>query len=173
MLGLSFNKIELCDHQIEWTDNAEATIQKLKKLLDGAVFDIQHVGSTAVKHIKAKPIIDIAVGVVGFDVLTDISKLLEENGIYKFLYHDDDIMYVINDPENDTRTHNIHIVIYDGEKWHSYIKFRNYLNAHPEKARAYESLKVELARQYPNDLSSYTHGKHAFISECLAESVLS
>lgn len=171
MLGLKLNKIELFDHQIEWDKNAESIIQRLKTLFNDTTIDIQHVGSTAIRHIKAKPIIDIAVGVKSFDVLPEVSPRLEKNDICESLRHDDDIMYVI-DAGNGTRTHNIHIVVYDSDKWRSYINLRDYLNAHPEKARAYESVKVELAKQYPNDLSGYTHGKEAFITECLVEARL-
>ena len=82
MLGLKRGTVALFPHEKEWEDEAAKTIEKLKNILGGAARDIQHVGSTAVKSICAKPIIDIAVGVDSFEKILEYKNILEENGFY-------------------------------------------------------------------------------------------
>ena len=90
---------------------AVQTIKTLKSILGENAIDIQHIGSTAIPVIKAKPIIDIAVGVTDFDRIMLYNEQLQQEGIF---YRGSDVehqlLYVIGDMENDTRTHHIHIV---------------------------------------------------------------
>ena len=171
MLGLDKHKVALFDHQIEWETNARETIEKLKPIFGTIAIDIQHVGSTAIKPIKAKPIIDIAVGVTGFDDLADVVPKLEACGIYKSKQNTipDNLLYVIGDTDDVIRTHHIHIVVYGSTQWHNYINLCDYLNACPEKAATYEKIKVELAQEYPDDREAYSNGKDEFIIQCLVE----
>jgi len=164
-------RYELCDHQPEWDENASATIQTLKAIFGDAAADIQHVGSTAIRWIKAKPIIDIAVGVQSFDVLPEVAPRLEANGLYKSARHavPGDVLYAIRDSKTDTRTHHIHIVVYGSDEWQGYINLRDYLNVCPGKAHAYERVKMEMAKKYPSDWNAYVNGKAAFITQCLAQ----
>jgi len=67
MIGLKRGTVVLCNHQKQWETEAQNTIMRLKKILGPVIRDIQHVGSTAIKTIKAKPIIDIAIAVDCFD----------------------------------------------------------------------------------------------------------
>ena len=63
MIGLKRGTVKLVTHQDEWLEEAEKTIEELKRLLNGAAADLQHVGSTAIPSIHAKPIIDLVIGV--------------------------------------------------------------------------------------------------------------
>lgn len=67
------------------------------------------------------------------------------------------------------QTHFIHVVLQDSQAWEDYIRFRDYLNGHPEAARAYEALKLSLAREAPVDpgREKYLEGKRAFIQDIL------
>ena len=67
MLGLQRGKVCLSEHNIKWISEAEKTIQKLWHVLGPHAVDIQHVGSTSIRYIHAKPIIDIAVAVDNFN----------------------------------------------------------------------------------------------------------
>ena len=73
MIGLKRGSVELSSHQEEWDKNAENVIWELKQLFGNAAVDIQHVGSTAIASIYAKPIIDI---VIGLRDLNDISPYI-------------------------------------------------------------------------------------------------
>ena len=71
----------LAPHQEEWTQNAERTIQVLNRLLEPVAVDIQHIGSTAIPSIHAKPIIDLVVGVRNMDDIAPYVELLKQHDI--------------------------------------------------------------------------------------------
>ena len=125
MIGLKRGSVELSSHQEEWDKNAENVILELKKLFGNAAVDIQHVGSTAIHSIYAKPIIDI---VIGLRELNDISLymlLLEEHSL---IFRGEDVagqmLFVMGDFEKDMRTHHIHAVKWNGTEWKNYINFQ-------------------------------------------------
>lgn len=167
-LGVKRGTVKLVPHQKEWSQNAEAVIRLLKQLLGGAAFDIQHVGSTAIPSIHAKPILDIAVAVYQ---LSDISAYAEVLKQHQFIFRGEavagEVLYVME--HGGIRTHHIHIVKWNGTEWNHYLNFRDYLNAFPEKARLYDACKQQLAAQFPNDRKSYTAGKEEMIQRLLAE----
>ena len=80
ILGLKSGDVELVDHDPEWEVNAADTIKQLWDIFGLMAKDIQHVGSTAILHIKAKPVIDIAVAVWSFEEALALSPILEEKG---------------------------------------------------------------------------------------------
>lgn len=167
MIGLKRGTVKLLPHQEAWSQNAEKIIGILKQLLGNIAVDIQHVGSTAVVAIQAKPIIDIAAGVWDLSEVLPYIETLEQHG---FIFRGEDVpgqlLFVMGDFENDTRTHHIHVVKWNSTAWNNYINFRDYLNAHPEKAMNYDVCKQRLALQFPNDRNRYTSGKQKLI-ECL------
>lgn len=170
MLGLKRGMVELLPHQTEWDENARLTIEELKEILQNIVIDIQHIGSTAVKSIYSKPIIDIAVGVENLDDIIPYTEVLRQNN---YIYRGEDVsgqlLFVKGDFEKDTRTHHIHIVKWNGVSWNNYINFRDYLNTFSDKAVMYDKCKKELAKQFPCDRVSYTSGKQKLIDLLLSE----
>lgn len=173
MLGLKRGSVELTAHQDIWEEDAAKTILLLKSILNDAAVDIQHVGSTAIKDICAKPIIDIAVGFCSLSSIKPYIGLLEEKGI---IFRKEDVerqlLFVIGDFEKDIRTHHIHFAEWDSVEWNNYINFRDYLNAFPEYAKEYETLKKNLATEFFNDRGSYTAGKEEFIKKILEQACL-
>lgn len=167
MIGLKRGSVKLISHQEEWNKNAEKVILKLKQLLGDAAVDIQHVGSTAIASIYAKPIIDIVIGVRDLNDVVSYVELLKQ---HDFVFRGEDVegqlLFVMGDFEKDTRTHHIHVVKWNGEEWNNYINFRDYLNCCPDKAMLYDACKKKLASQFPDDRRSYTAGKQELI-ECL------
>jgi len=168
MLGLKQGTVELCDHDQAWEQNAAQTIEKLKGIFGNVASDIQHVGSTSIVSIKAKPIIDIAVAVRDFDDVIELIPMLEQSG-FMYRQHDvaGDMLFVCGNKNTDIRTHHIHVVRSGSKEWHNYINFRNYLNARPEVAKKYEALKLRLMSEYKNDRPAYTEGKAEFITHVL------
>ena len=81
MIGLKREMVQLLPHQREWNDAADAMIKQLRLLLGNAAADIQHVGSTAIESIHAKPIIDIVIGVNDFDDSLNYTEVLREHHI--------------------------------------------------------------------------------------------
>ncbi len=169
MLGLKRGTVVLCEHDEKWDQKAKEIIAILKEVLDKEAVEIEHIGSTAIASIKAKPIIDLLVGVKDIDAVLLKRKELEEKGIY---YHGEDhggVLFVMGDMEKDTRSCHIHVVPYDSRKWKDDLAFRDYLKNNEDAARAYEKVKEELALKYPDDRSSYTKGKEAIIHQLLEQ----
>lgn len=170
MTGLKTNTVLLLPHDNEWDKIAAQTITLIKQILGETCTDAQHIGSTSIKTISAKPIIDIAVAVKELSHITPYIDALKENGIfYRKEEYDRQILFLMGDLENDVKTHHIHIVESDSSNWHNYINFRDYLNTFPDKAKEYDELKQRLANQFPTDRKSYTSGKEELISELLRE----
>ena len=82
MIGLKRGTVELLPHQMIWETKAAGTIHLLKEILNDVAIDIQHVGSTAIQNIHAKPIIDIAVAV---DNLNNIKQNIEHDSTNELL----------------------------------------------------------------------------------------
>lgn len=169
-IGLKRKMVVLEPHQIEWETEGEKTCSKIKEILGDDVIDVQHVGSTSIRSIYAKPIIDIAVGVRDFSDIMKHNDELAENGI---IYRKQDVpgqhLYRMGDLDNDIVTHFIHVVIYTSDAWKNYINFRDYLNSHEDDAKAYENLKKHLWTEFPADRDSYLKGKEKLVSEILAK----
>jgi GrpB-like predicted nucleotidyltransferase (UPF0157 family) len=168
-LGLRKDTVELFDHDILWEKIADETIKELKNLFGNIAVDIQHIGSTAIKNIKAKPIIDIVVGIDDFNSLDKIIDKLAKNGIFYRPFLPDDRIFIIGDMENETRTHHIHVVIYNGEEWNNQINFRDYMNNNITEVKNYEKLKIELERSNKLDRENYTKGKEDYIKKIIGK----
>lgn len=168
MLGLKRGIVELCDHDKAWEQNAAQTIEKLKVIFGNISTDIQHVGSTSIVNIKAKPIIDIAVAVNNFNEVMKLVPALEQSG-FMHRQHNvvGDMLFVCGDRNTDIRTHHIHVVKSGSKEWYNYINFRNYLNAKPDVAKEYETQKLRLMSEYQTDRLAYTDGKAEFITHTL------
>ncbi len=172
-LGLKRGSVRLCGHETEWEAEADRVIGLLQKILGEAAADIQHVGSTAIKTIGAKPIVDIAVAATDFEAVLAKEKALRAAGFY---YRpgsmEGQLLFAGGSFYNGTgeeQTHFIHVVPAGGKAWRDYLNFRDYMNAFPAAAKAYEALKERLVREKPVDpgRAHYLAGKHAFIVAAL------
>ncbi len=179
MLGLKRGTVKLFEHEKEWEIEAQNTISRLKNILGNVAKDIQHVGSTSILSIKAKPIIDIAVAVDDFNDILVLEKELKEEGFYYRPQSDlgDQLLFAsgsLYDGTGDLQTHFIHVVLTDSMDWINYINFRDYLNRTPSVAKEYEDLKVSLAEQAPIDSGreKYLKGKHDFIVYTLRKALV-
>lgn len=180
MLGLQRGTVRLYPHETAWEAEAEHTIIMLQKLLGDDAKEIQHVGSTAVPAICAKPIIDIALAADSFD---DVMKHLPKLQAAGFYYRAQNNISgqklfacgSFYDGTGDLQTHFIHVVLTDSEQWRDYILFRDYLNQHADTAKAYESLKLSLAEAAPADAGRerYLQGKRDFIAAVLRKALAS
>ena len=163
-LGLKKGTVHLEPHDKQWDEIAAQTIKTLKSILGDDAIDIQHIGSTAIPAIKAKPIIDIVVGTTDFERIMSHNEQLENEGIfYRGSDVEHQVLYVIGDMEKDIRTHHIHVVKWNGTEWKNYIHFRDYLNANENIALQYQKLKEELESKYADDRVTYTNGKQDMI----------
>lgn len=177
MIGLKCGTVALYPHDPVWEENARKTIAALKEILESSAFDIQHVGSTAIKNIKAKPIIDIAVAAESFDdILAKIPELEQTGFFYRENSLPGQLLFSCGDYNTGgcMQTHFIHVVKKDGEDWRNYLNFRDYLNATPSAAKQYENLKISLCEECGTDSGreKYLAGKAPLVRYLLRKALV-
>ena len=171
MIGLHKHIVKLVPHEKYWHDLFESEKYVLHALLHNYVLDIQHVGSTAVDGIKAKPIIDIAVLISDEEDFHTIVDVLESNGYeYKGDAGSSGGELIVKCSAPDVRTHHIHFVRKADLQWKNYLYFRDVLNTNHELALAYNELKEELEKKFMHNRQEYTRAKNEFISRVLDKS---
>ena len=138
-------------------------------MLGHVALDIQHIGSTAVPGLAAKPIIDILMAVKSLSDVSSLRPLLEKAG-YEYRGNSSDnkqILFVKGHEE--LRTHYLHIAEFGGSVWQNDIAFREYLRSHPNAEDEYQKLKEVLASKYADKREDYTAGKSEFIETILSQ----
>jgi len=170
--------IYLADYDPRWPQLFEEEHARLQAAIGEWAADIQHVGSTSIPGIAAKPIIDIAVHLRSLvDALYCITPLMElgyeclgEFGIPGRIYFRKPTDSPLPGQSHDGvgRTHQIHMYELDHEQYEKQIIFRDYLRAHPNAASEYEALKRDLAQKHAGDIEAYALAKSDFVLEVLA-----
>jgi GrpB-like predicted nucleotidyltransferase (UPF0157 family) len=151
-----------------WPVRYRIEAQLLRVVLAEIDPGVEHIGSTAVPGLAAKPIIDILVGVPSFELFAPYAHRLAAYG-YEYVAGQERLI-----PDRrffkrvvaGVRTHHLHVVERDGELWMRYLGFRDALRADPALARRYAQLKQALAERHAEDREAYTAGKTNFV-ECV------
>ncbi|WP_104667879.1 GrpB family protein [Ensifer adhaerens] len=167
ILGLRRGTVKLLSHSTLWETYANEAINDLKRILGVFAVDIQHVGSTSIKSIKAKPIIDIIVGVEELNGVNSFIEKLAQNNYFHRPFKEDDVLFIKGDMSEEIRTHHIHIVKHNSDRWNDQINFRDYLNHHTEEAKKYEKLKIHLEKSNRSNRRNYTEQKGIYIIEII------
>lgn len=166
MLGLKKGVVELAAHTEEWHQLFAEEEARLHDAIGEFVVAIEHVGSTSVCGIPAKPILDVAVAVQDkasgercIKPLEDIGyEYRGENGIAGRFY------FVKGEPR---RTHHLHMLLSGSDAWKNHLLFRDFLRLNPAAAQEYGRLKKELAQKYKNNRDAYLDGKNDFVEKVL------
>lgn len=124
---------------------------------------IEHIGSTAVPGLAAKPVIDIMAAVRTLDESRPAIAAATALG-YCYAPYQVELEHWFCRPSFAFRTHHLHLVPAGAPQWRRPIAFRDYLRAHADVAREYEALKRRLAQEYRLDREAYTQAKGPFIS---------
>ena len=168
MLGLKRNTVKLVPHTAVWADIFEITKNELSELLVGKAMDIQHIGSTSVEKIKAKPILDIALLVKDTVVIEELVLLLATKGYeYRGNKEKNGGHLFIKNSGNDIRTHHLHIFESHDPQWEDLLYFRDALRKNSPLAEEYEKLKIQLEALYSGNRLEYTKGKSKFIKKVI------
>ena len=172
-LGLIYGTVALVDHDSEWETIADQTIESLWRVFGSVATDIQHIGSTAVNGIKAKPSIGIVVAVNHLEFIESLFPAMEQEGfIFTYGYKEDEWKIIIyTDKSHSIETHSILIVKHDNPRYMESLCFRDYLNANPTAAKRYEIHKLKIAAKSNNDRSVYKTNKSDFM-KCLLEEAM-
>lgn len=127
---------------------------------------IEHVGSTAVPGMVAKPVIDVMFGVKTLDESKPAIDALVKNG-YEYWPYKTEVMHWFCKPSDAFRTHHLHLIPFKSPLWEERIKFRDLLRSNSSLATQYANLKRELAASYKEDRETYTEKKWPFIQQAL------
>jgi len=166
MIGLKRGTVKLLPHNPKWTEAFEKEKEVLSKALNGLVVDIQHIGSTSIPGIPAKPIIDISIGIKTMKNSKDFIKIFEDIGYeYRPDFGGPTIQLLFVKGPEEKRTHYIHLMKYNGSIWINDLAFRDYLRKNKDRAEQYANLKKKLAANFANDRTKYTASKANFILE--------
>jgi GrpB-like predicted nucleotidyltransferase (UPF0157 family) len=164
-------EIEIENYNDQWPaffEKEELVLQQVaSNWLYGA---IEHVGSTSVPGLAAKPIIDIMFGVTSLDASKPAIEVL--SGIeYCYYPYKTEVMHWFCKPKPEYRTHHLHLIPYESELWHQRLNFRDILRKDRGIAQKYANLKADLAKEHPVDREAYTQNKGPFIQGVLNGSI--
>lgn len=161
--------IFLVPHDDKWNDYYNEIESLIKKLLSGfSLTRISHIGSTAVKDIYAKNIVDVLIEISEDSDVQKVSRVLEQNGFIRMSVETNRISLnrgYTKDGFAD-KVYHIHLRC-TGDNDELY--FRDYLNEYPEVARMYESLKLDLWKKYEHNRDAYTQAKTLFVRKWTEE----
>jgi GrpB-like predicted nucleotidyltransferase (UPF0157 family) len=156
----------------QWPDMASEEILNLQHLFYGNdwIIDIQHIGSTAIPGLAAKPVIDIYMGAASLGQAQVAIKPLQTLG-YQFWEDNpnEEKMFFVRGmpPMGNGRTHHIHIVKHDSLYWKARILFRDYMRTHSEEIPVYANLKYKLREEHLEDREGYSDAKTPYITSVL------
>lgn len=161
--GVERYKVNLLPHNPFWTEEFIEVKDKIETALNDVLDDIQHVGSTAIPTVWAKPILDVAILAKRFGNI-EIEKIKKLG--YDYCGVDDNNsnyhLFVLRG-ENNISLHHIHCYDKVGCGFEQLVGFRDYLNENENIAIQYDKLKKALLKQYKDDRQQYTKGKAEFI----------
>lgn len=130
---------------------------------------IHHVGSTAVPGLDAKPVIDILAGVPSLEASRGCIPRLGDLG-YQYAPYRSEEMHWLCKPHPARRTHHLHLVPAESQRFREELAFRDRLRADSATCAEYVALKHALAQQFDDDREAYTQAKEEFIRRVLAQS---
>jgi GrpB-like predicted nucleotidyltransferase (UPF0157 family) len=163
----SSDLIEIVEHDPSWAARFEEEQPQLAEIFDGRAVAIEHIGSTSVPGLCAKPIVDILVGIRELELSNAEIEAMERLG-YEYL-GEFGVPGRLYFRKGDPRIH-VHVVAHSGDHWKRHLAFRDALRSNPEERRRYDKLKRRLAAEgHPREV--YSELKTPFIREVEARAV--
>ena len=153
-----------------WEQNFAQIRDELRKALGPLALKIEHVGSTAVRGLSAKPIIDIDIVIRDYSVFDAVVSALQAIGYF----HEGDLGIAGReafkyDGKDHLQKHHLYVCPENSAELKRHIAFRDYLRAHPEAVKEYSRIKEEGAALFPNDIEKYIEHKAPFIQKIYQE----
>jgi GrpB-like predicted nucleotidyltransferase (UPF0157 family) len=157
--------VVILDYDPRWPALYEEEKALMVAVIGPSIVGIEHIGSTAVPGLGAKPIIDIMIGIrtldeapalygrlaaIGYEYAPEFEELIPERRFFR----KGPVAF---------RTHHLHVVEFGDDFWVRHLLFREYLRRHAEVAHEYEQLKRKLAAEYTENRQGYTEAKTSFI----------
>jgi GrpB-like predicted nucleotidyltransferase (UPF0157 family) len=159
--------IELVPYSPEWPLRFASEAALIRAALgQWLAADLEHIGSTAVPGLVAKPIIDIMGAVADLPSTRAAIAAAQRIG-YRYFPYKPDQMHWFCKPSPQFRTHHLHLVPHQSSLWHDRLAFRDALRNDASLAAQYRDLKLELAAKHRSDREAYTDGKSSFVQAVL------
>jgi GrpB-like predicted nucleotidyltransferase (UPF0157 family) len=160
--------IAVVPYSAAWPGQFAAEAQVLQVALEPwLVAEVEHIGSTAVVGLSAKPVIDIMAPVRDLASSSQAIEAAQSVGYCYYPYKPDQMHWFCK-PSPAARTHHLHLIPWRSQLWQERLAFRDSLRKSSSLAQQYERLKLELAARYPLDREAYTEAKAPFIASVLS-----
>ena len=168
MLGQQKRDFTIVPYQHGWKDLYDREADLLLSALGEKALRIEHIGSTAIPGMPAKPIIDIMVAVVSHTGAAELIPVVESLG-YEYKPHDTipERIFFAKERSPEYRTHHLNLTALGSEFWRNQLAFRDYLRAHDEIAAEYGDLKKRIAEQYAQTHQLDPEAKSEFVARVL------
>ena len=139
---------------------AASCATRVARRLDSVAVGVEQIGSSAVSQMLAKPIVDLAVGVLDVEEISAVSERLEDDGwLYRGDAGDSGGHVFVLEARRSHRVAHLHVVEHDGPQWINYLRLRDLLRTDAAARQRYERTKLDLASRHRNDREAYTNGK--------------
>ena len=170
-LGLQYETVRLVRADAGWAAIADELAARISVALADLAPAVEHIGSTSVPGLLAKPIIDLAIGMPPGTALDDVAVPMSRLGwIYRGDAGDAGGWVFVMEDAPWHRVAHAHAVELGGPQWVRYLQFRELLRGSATARRTYEEVKQDLAEQHPDGRLHYTAGKDATVQGLLAAS---
>ena len=165
MLGLKRDTVKLASAHDEWARLFDKEKQLLLDTFGDRIITIEHVGSTAIPGVPAKPLIDMNVVISSLEdkYIEEFVAPLEKLG-YHYMHKFPERHFFAKGPE-EKRTHHLNLVELGSNQWRNSMVFRDYMRRNKNAREEYAELKEKLAGKYAEDRASYTKEKEDFIQK--------
>ncbi len=155
--------VRIVDHDAGWPAAADAELRRVKLALGDVAVRLEHVGSTAVPGLAAKPIVDLLVCVDSMEPRRRYVEPLERLGYLFAPAPGSPDRHFFAKPPQRPRTHHVHVVEAGSRHELRHVALRDFLRAHPDEAARYGALKREVVARHPQDRLAYIEGKEPYI----------
>lgn len=165
-IGLKKGTVWVAPHQRKWHVSFQNEKELILSLQNKYIKDIEHVGSTSIQGMPAKPIIDIIIGIDKYSNTAKVVKDLARIG-YEFRLRPRRYQTLFVKMDGEKETHYLKVLRYRGVWWYQYMHFKKILSSNKKFFEAYKNLKLKLGDSYSDDRKAYTKAKSAFIKKYL------
>ncbi|WP_433772233.1 GrpB family protein [Bacillus wiedmannii] len=159
-------QIVIKPYQKEWQEEYLKEKDKFCSLLGEEMIAIEHIGSTAIEGLGAKPLIDMMIGVTDLQITEEWTKNFSVIG-YEYVPKETPNWRFFRKGKWRAGTHHLHVYIYNSDEWRNNLFFRDFLITNEWARKEYKELKEKLAITFPFDRVSYTKAKAPFIQKIL------
>lgn len=165
-------KYSLFEYDPNWISKFNSIKELLLKVFGDKALRIEHVGSTSVQGMKAKPLIDVLVVVEKLEPFEKEKELMTKAGYEWHYYPDPEGLTFSKFGSDGEKLEGIHMCEESSLWVRQFIVVRDYLRAHPKKAKEYSELKQKIIEIYPNDYPAYRKAKAPFLEQLKREAYL-